>query len=180
MRGLPNMTVLSPSDDVQTRWAIKEAAKIDGPVYVRLHRSAVPGIYEKDTEFELGKAIVHGDGCDATVFATGDMTSVALTAKEELEKEGINIRVVDIHTIKPIDKEAIIKCAKETKKLISIEDHSVINGLGSAIADVLIEEYPKKLVKIGMNDEFGKSGKAGELLKYFKLTPEHIIEEVKK
>ena len=101
-------------------------------------------------------------------------------AQEELKKEGINIRVVDFHTIKPIDKDMIVRCAKETKKLISIEDHSVINGLGSAIADVLVEECPKKLVKIGINDEFGKSGKAGELLRYFKLTPEHIIEEVKK
>lgn len=180
MRGLPNMTVLSPSDDISTRWAINETAKIDGPVYVRLHRAATPGIYDETSEFEVGKAIMHGEGEDATVFATGDMTSVALTAQEELEKEGIHIRVVDFHTIKPIDKEMIIKCAKETKKLISIEDHSVINGLGSAIADVLAQEYPKKLVKIGMNDEFGKSGKAGELLRYFKLTPEHIIEEVKK
>ena len=180
MRGLPNMTVLSPSDDAQTRWAIKEASKIEGPVYVRLHRLATPGIYDENTEFELGKAVMHGDGNDATVFATGDMTSVALMAQEELKKEGINIRVVDFHTIKPIDKEMIVKCAKETEKLISIEDHSVINGLGTAISEVLIEEYPKKLVKIGINDEFGKSGKAEELLRYFKLTPEKIIEEVKK
>ena len=180
MRGLPNMVVLSPSDDAQTRWAIKEASKIDGPVYVRLCRLATPAIYEKDTEFEFGKAVMHGEGEDATVFATGDMTSVALLAQKELQKEGINIRVVDFHTIKPIDKEMIVKCAKETKKLISIEDHSVINGLGTAIADVLTEEYPKKLVKFGMNDEFGKSGKAEELLRYFKLTPEKIIEEVKK
>ena len=180
MRGLPNMVVLSPSDDAQTRWAIKEASKINGPVYVRLCRLATPAIYEKDAEFEFGKAVVHGNGEDATVFATGDMTSVALIAKEELEKEGINIRVVDFHTIKPIDKEMIVKCAKETKKLISIEDHSTINGLGTAIADVLIEECPKKLVKIGINDEFGKSGKAEELLRYFKLTPEKVIEEVKR
>ena len=180
MRGLPNMTVLSPSDDVSTRWVINEAAKINGPVYVRLHRSATPGIYNEASEFELGKAIMHGDGEEATIFATGDMTAVALMAQEELKKEGINIRVVDFHTIKPIDKDMIVRCAKETKKLISIEDHSVINGLGSAIADVLVEECPKKLVKIGINDEFGKSGKAGELLRYFKLTPEHIIEEVKK
>lgn len=180
MRGLPNMVVLSPSDDIQTKWAIKEASKINGPVYVRLCRLATPSIYDNDTEFEFGKAVIHGDGEDATVFATGDMTSVALIAQEELKKYGINIRVVDFHTIKPIDKEIIVKCAKETKKLISIEDHSIINGLGTAISDVLIEEYPKKLVKIGMNDEFGKSGKAEDLLKHFKLTPEKIIEEVKK
>ena len=180
MRGLPNMVVLSPSDDIQTKWAIREAAKINGPVYVRLCRLATPAIYDENTEFEFGKAVIHGDGTDATIFATGDMTSVALMAKEELEKEGINIRVVDFHTIKPIDKDVIIKCANETNKLISIEDHSVINGLGTAISEVLVEECPKKLVKIGINDEFGKSGKAEELLRYFKLTPERIIEEVKK
>lgn len=180
MRGLPNMVVLSPSDDAQTKWAIKEASKINGPVYVRLCRLATPSIYDENTEFEFGKAVMHGVGTDATVFSTGDMTSVALMAKEELKKEGINIRVVDFHTIKPIDREMIVKCANETKKLISIEDHSVINGLGTAISDVLVEECPKKLIKIGINDEFGKSGKAEELLRYFKLTPERVIEEVKK
>ena len=173
MRGLPNMTVLSPSDDIQTKWAIEEASKIEGPVYIRLCRLATPTIYE-NREFELGKAVVHGDGIDATVFATGDMVCQALQAKEELEKEGVNIRVVDMHTIKPIDKEAIVKSAKETKKLISIEDHSIIGGLGTAISEVLTDEYPAKLIRLGMKDTFGKSGKAEELLEYFELTSEKI------
>lgn len=128
MRGLPNMKVLSPSDDLQTKWAIEEATKINGPVYIRLCRLATPTIYE-EKNFEFGKGIQHGEGTDATVFATGNMVAKALQAKEELEKQGVNIRIVDIHTIKPIDKEIIVKCAKETKKLISIEDHSVIGGL---------------------------------------------------
>ena len=173
MRGLPNMTVLSPSDDLQTKWAIEEAYKIDGPVYIRLCRLATPVIYE-DKNFELGKAVIHGNGQDATIFATGDMVSVALQAKEELEAEGKNVRVVDIHTIKPIDKETIIKCAKETKKLISIEDHSIIGGLGTAISEVLTDECPVRLIRLGIKDTFGKSGKAEELLQYFELTSEKI------
>jgi len=178
MRGLPNMKVISPSDDMQTKWAIEEASKIGGPVYIRLCRLATPVIYE-EKNFEFGKGIMHGEGTEATVFATGDMVWSALQAKEELEKQGILIRVVDIHTIKPIDKEIIVKCAKETKKLISVEDHSIIGGLGTAISEVLTEEYPAKLVRIGMNDVFGKSGKAQELLNYFELNAEKIIECVK-
>ncbi len=150
MRALPNMKIICPSDDIQTKWAIKEASKIDGPVYVRLNRLATPIIYDENQEFVFGKAVQIGNGISATVFATGDMVSEALMAKEELEKEGIYIRVVDIHTIKPIDEDIIIKSAKETKTLISIEDHNIIGGLGTAIADVLVEKYPKKLVKIGM------------------------------
>lgn len=180
MRGLPNMIVISPCDDTQSKWAIEEASKINGPVYIRFGRSATPIIYDKDYKFELGKAIQFGEGLDATVFATGIMVAEALKAKEELEKSGINIRVIDIHTIKPIDKEIIIKCAKETKKLISIEEHSIIGGLGTAISEVLVENYPAKLVRIGIKDCFGKSGKAQELLEYFGLTSKEIIEEVKK
>ena len=179
MRALPNMKIICPSDDIQTKWAIKEASKIDGPVYVRLNRLATPIIYDENQEFVFGKAVQIGNGISATVFATGDMVSEALMAKEELEKEGIYIRVVDIHTIKPIDEDIIIKSAKETKTLISIEDHNIIGGLGTAIADVLVEKYPKKLVKIGMKDCFGKSGKAQELLKYFKLNKDEIIRVVK-
>ena len=179
MRGLPNMTVISPSDDTQTRWAIEEASKIDGPVYVRLCRLATPVIYDESQKFELGKAVQIGNGTDACIFATGVTVAEALKAKEELEKENINIRVIDMHTIKPIDKEAIIRCARECKKLISLEDHSVIGGLGTAIADVLTSEYPSKLIKLGINDTFGKSGKAEELLKYFGLTEENIIKSVK-
>ncbi len=179
MRSIPNMTVLCTSDDIQTKWAIKEMAKIDGPVYIRLARVATPVIYDENQNFEIGKVVQIGDGTDATVFATGVEVAEALKAKEELEKENINIRVVDVHTIKPIDREMIIKCAKETKKLITIEDHSIIGGLGTAVCEVLSEEYPTKVVRMGMQDKFGKSGKAEQLLKYFKLDSEAIIEKVK-
>ena len=179
MRSIPNMTVLCTSDDVQTKWAIKEMAKIDGPVYIRLARVATPVIYDENQKFEIGKMVQIGDGTDATVFATGVEVAEALKAKEELEKENINIRVVDVHTIKPIDREMIIKCARETKKLITIEDHSIIGGLGTAVCEVLSEECPTKVVRMGMQDRFGKSGKAEQLLKYFKLDSEAIIEKVK-
>ena len=179
MRGLPNMTVISTSDDTETKWAVEEISKIKGPVYLRLCRLATPVIYDENQKFEIGKAVQIGDGTDACIFATGVTVSESLKAKEELAKEGINVRVVDIHTIKPIDKETIIKCAKETKKLISVEDHSVIGGLGTAISDVLTEEYPTRLIKLGVNDTFGKSGKAEELLKYFGLTSENIIKTIK-
>lgn len=180
MRGLANMYVMCTSDDLQTKWAVEEITKIKEPVYLRLCRYATPLIYDENQKFEIGKGVQIGEGTDATVFATGVVVSEAIKAKEELEKEGINIRVVDMHTIKPIDEELIIKCAKETKKLISIEDHSVINGLGSAISDVLSEKYPAKLIRMGIKDRFGKSASAKELLKYFKLTSEDIIETVKK
>ena len=179
MRALPNMTVLCPSDDVETKYLIEQISKLKGPVYVRLARLATPGIYEENQTFEIGKAIQIGEGTDATVFATGVVVSEAIKAKELLEKEGIYIRVVDMHTIKPIDKEMIVKSAKETKKLISIEDHSVIGGLGSAISEVLTQEYPCKLIRMGIHDTFGKSGNAVELLKYFGLTSEEIIKTVK-
>ncbi|MCX4303194.1 MAG: transketolase family protein [Clostridia bacterium] len=180
MRGLPNMTVLCTSDDTQTRWAVEEISKINGPVYFRLSRAATPVIYDEKAKFEIGKMVQFGEGTKATVFATGAVVAEALEAQEILAKEGIDIRVVDVHTIKPIDKEMIIKCANETEKLISIEDHSIIGGLGTAISEVLTEEAPKKLVRMGMKDCFGKSGKAMELLKYFGLVADNIVEEVKK
>jgi len=180
MRGLPNMIVMSPADDTQTKWIIEEISKVNGPVYVRLSRLATPIIYDENQKFEIGKGIQIGNGTDATVFATGVTVSEALQAKEILEKEGINIRVVDIHTIKPIDKKLIIKCAKETKKLITVEDHNIIGGLGTAVCEVLSEEYPTKVIRLGIKDKFGKSGKAKELMKEYGLTKEAIIEEVKK
>lgn len=180
MRTLPNMTVMSTSDDTQTKWAIKEIAKIQGPVYLRLARMETPIIYDENTKFEIGKAIQIGEGTDGTVFATGITVSEAIKAQEILKQEGINIRVVDMHTIKPIDKEIIIKSAKETKKLISIEDHNIIGGLGSAISEILTEEYPTKLIRLGIKDVFGKSGKAEELIKYFGITADNIIEVMKK
>ena len=180
MRTLPNMTVMSTSDDTQTKWAIKEIAKIQGPVYLRLARMETPILYDENTKFEIEKAIQIGEGTDGTVFATGITVSEAIKAQEILKQEGINIRVVDMHTIKPIDKEIIIKSAKETKKLISIEDHNIIGGLGSAISEVLTEEYPTKLIRLGIKDVFGKSGKAEELIKYFGITADNIIEVMKK
>lgn len=177
MRGLPNMKIICPSDDSQTKWAIKEATKIEGPLYIRLGRANTPLIYDTNTEFKFGKGIQFGEGKDGTVFATGIMVAEALKAKEELIKQGIDIRVVDIHTIKPIDQELIIKCAEETKRLVSIEEHSIIGGLGTAISEVLCEKCPKKLIKMGIQDTFGKSGRAFELLEYFKLTKDDIIQK---
>lgn len=175
MRTLPNMTVISTSDDTQTKWAVKEISKINGPVYLRLSRLATPKIYEKQQKFEIGKGIQIGEGIDGTIFATGVTVVEALKAKEELRKKGIDVRVIDMHTIKPLDKDIILKSAKETKKLISIEDHNIIGGLGSAISEVLTDEYPTRLVRLGIKDTFGKSGKAVELMKYFEITSEDII-----
>ena len=177
MRTIPNMTVMCTSDDIQTKWAVEDISKVDGPVYLRLCRTASNVIYDENQKFEIGKAIQIGDGTDATVFATGVTVAEALIAKEKLEKIGINIRVIDIHTIKPIDEETIIKCAKETTRLISIEDHNVIGGLGSAISEVLTSKYPAKLERMGINDSFGKSGKAEELMKYFKITSDDIVDK---
>ena len=178
MRTLPNMTVISTSDDTQTKWAVKEISKIQGPVYLRLARLATPKIYEENQKFEIGKAVQIGDGIDATIFATGVTVAEALKAQEILKEKGIEIRVVDIHTIKPIDKEMIIKCAKETKRLISIEDHSIIGGIGSAISEVLTEEYPAKLERMGIKDTFGKSGKAEQLMQYFEITAKDLEEKL--
>ena len=180
MRTLPNMTVLSPADDTETRWAIEEASKIVGPVYIRLSRLDTPIIYDENQKFELGKAVQIGDGKDATIIATGVTVIEAIKAKEELDKVGIDVRVLDIHTIKPIDKEAIINAAKETNKIITIEDHNIIGGLGSAVCEVLSENYPTKVIRMGIKDTFGKSGKAEKLMEYFKITYKDIIEEVKK
>jgi len=178
MRTLPNMTVISTSDDIQTKWAVEEISKIEGPVYLRLCRMSTPVIYENQDKFEIGKAVQIGEGTDATIFATGVTVSEAIKAAEQLKNEGINIRVVDVHTIKPIDKDMIIKCAGETKRLISVEDHNIIGGLGSAIAEVLTENYPCKLERMGINDSFGKSGKAEQLLEYFKIDSKAIIEKL--
>lgn len=178
MRTLPNMTVMCTSDDTQTKWAIKEISKINGPVYLRLSRMETPIIYEENQKFEIGKAVQIGEGTDATVIATGDVVAEAIKAKEELENRGINIRVLDMHTIKPIDKEQIVKCAKETKRIITIEDHNIIGGLGSSVCEVLAEEYPCKVTRMGIQDIFGKSGKAEELMEYFGITAKNIAEEI--
>lgn len=176
MRTIPNLIVMSTSDDKETKWAVKEISKINGPVYLRLCRKATENIYDENQKFEIGKGVEIGEGTDGTIFATGVTVVEAIKAKEMLKNKGIDVRVVDIHTIKPIDKELIIKCAKETNKLISIEDHSIIGGLGSAISEVLTEEYPKKLIRLGIKDTFGMSGKADELMGYYKITANDIVE----
>ena len=200
MRTLPNMVVLSPCDEVETKWAIEEALKYEGPVYIRLTRPKIEAIYgespdlqviENDEKqkvkdekrnikprFEIGKMVVHGNGKDATIFATGVEVQEALKAKNELAKDNINVRVVDVHTIKPIDKETIIKCAKETSKIITIEDHSIIGGLGSAVCEVLSEEYPTKVTRMGVQDRFGGSGKWHELLEKNHLVAKDIVEKI--
>lgn len=178
MRTLPNLKVFSPSDDIETKFIIKEISKLNGPCYVRLSRLATPTIYDENEKFEIGKAKQIGKGQDATIFATGVCVSEALKAKEELEKQGKYVRVVDIHTIKPIDKETIIRCAKETEKLITVEDHNIIGGLGSAICEVLAEEFPTKVTRLGINDTFGKSGNAVELMKYFEIDSQAIVNAV--
>lgn len=175
MRGLPNMTVFCPSDDAQTKWCVKEATKINGPVYIRTARAETNLIYEDGQQFAIGSSYQFGFGTDATIFAIGVTVAEALKAQLELEKIGINVRVLDMYSIKPIDKAAIVRSAKETNRLISIEDHSIIGGLGTAISEVLCDEYPKKLERMGINDTFGKSGTAKQLMKYFKITAEDII-----
>lgn len=177
MKAIPNMTVICPSDDTQTKWIIKEISKIDGPVYVRLSRLATPVIYEEDNQFEIGKGVQIGNGTDATIIATGVTVAEALKAQEILKGKGIDVRVVDMHTIKPIDKELIIKCAKETKRIITIEDHSTIGGLGSSVCDVLSENYPTKVEKMGINDKFGESGKAEELMRFYGIDAQAIVEK---
>ena len=179
MKGLPNMKVFCPSDDSQTKWIVREVSKIDGPCYIRTARLATNIIYDEDENFEIGKAIQHGDGKSATIFAVGVCVCEALKAKKMLEDEGIYVRVVDMFSLKPIDKDIIIKSAKETELLFSVEDHNIIGGLGSIIADVLVENYPKKLIKIGINDRFGESGKGNELLEKFKLDSISIASKVR-
>ncbi len=175
MRTIPNLKVFSPCDDIETRFIIKEISKIKDPCYVRLSRLATPIIYDENEKFELGKAKQIGTGNDATIFATGVCVPEAIKAKEILEKKGIFVRVVDIHTIKPIDKQTIIKCAKETNRIITVEDHSIIGGLGSSICEVLSEEYPCKVTRLGVKDCFGKSGNGAELMKYFGIDYEAIV-----
>lgn len=175
MNVLPHMTVLSPADEVSTKKILSESLNISGPKYVRLVRNESIKIYEDNEKFEIGKSKIFGDGKDGTIFATGNTVAIALEAQEELKNMNINVRVVDIYSIKPIDKDVIIKCSNETNKLISIEDHNVIGGIGSIIANVLTENNPKKLIKIGVNDTFGKSGDVKSLYNLFGINNENII-----
>ncbi len=180
MRTLPNMTVMCTSDDIQTKWAVREISKIDGPVYLRLCRMATPIIYDVTEEFEIGKGVQIGQGTDASIIATGATVAEALKAQEILKEDGIDVRVIDMHTIKPIDRDLIVKCAKETKRIITVEDHNIIGGLGSAVCEVLSEEYPTKVERMGIPDCFGRSGKAEELMKYYKIDSGAIVNKVMK
>lgn len=181
MRTIPGMTVINPCDDVEARAAVKAAIEYNGPVYMRFGRLAVPVINDRETyKFELGKGVVLKDGKDVTIVATGLMVNEALEAAKALEAEGISARVVNIHTIKPLDKELICKCAEETGLIVTAEEHSVIGGLGSAVAEAVTECCPVRVIKIGVNDEFGHSGPAVDLLKQFGLSAENIAGTVKK
>lgn len=179
MRTLPNMTVLCPSDDTQTKWMIKEICKKKGPVYVRLARMETPVIYNTDVNFQIGKAIQIGEGTEATIMATGVTVAEAIKAKERLAKEGILVRVLDMYSLKPVDKEAIVRCAKETKRIITVEDHQRVGGLGSIVCEVLAEEYPCKVERMGIEDCFGKSGKPEELMQAFEIDAKSIYEKIK-
>ena len=179
MRTIPGMVVINPADDVEAKAAIFAAAEYVGPVYVRLGRLAVPVINDESTyKFELGKGITMREGKDVTIIATGLMVSRALDAAEQLAAEGIDARVINIHTIKPIDKEIIIKAAKETGLIITAEEHNVIGGLYGAVTEVVSQEAPCKVVPVAVMDTFGKSGPAAELLEVFNLNKETIIEKV--
>ncbi|MDD5382975.1 MAG: transketolase family protein [Candidatus Margulisbacteria bacterium] len=179
MRVLPNLTVIVPSDAVETAKAIRSAAKFYGPMYIRLSRLATPIINKEDYEFKIGKGVVLRDGRDVTVFACGIMVAKALEAAEALKQENIDCRVVNIHTIKPIDQELIIKCAAETGAAVTAEEHSIIGGLGGAVAEVLGENQSVPLARVGIKDMFGESGKPEQLLVKYGLTPEEIIKAVK-
>ena len=180
MRSIPNMVVISPADAVETMAAIKAIANYDGPCYVRLGRAAVNVINDENTyEFKLGKGVVVSEGKDATIVATGIMVDAAIEAKEILAKEGIDAKVINIHTIKPLDEDIIVESAKKTGKVVTVEEHSVIGGLGSAVCDALSSKLPTKVTKLGVQDVFGHSGPAVELLKEFKLDGEGIYQQVK-
>ncbi len=179
MRALPNMTVLCPSDDTQTKRMIEEICNRKGPAYVRLARMETPVIYDTNQTFQIGKAVQIGEGADATIIATGVTVAEAIKAKEQLAKEGILVRVLDMYSLKPVDKEAIIRCAKETKRIITVEDHQIAGGLGSIVCEVLAEEYPCKVERMGINDCFGKSGKPEELMHAFGIDAEAIYQKIK-
>lgn len=179
MRSIPNMTVLVPADGTEAEKMIFAAAEFNGPMYVRLGRSGVPTIFEEDYNFEIGKGVVLKEGNDATIIACGIMVNEALIAADILKEENINVRVINMSTIKPIDTELIIKAAKETKVIITAEEHSIIGGLGSAVSEVVSENYPVKVKKVGVNDHFGESGTPNELLEKYGLTAKHIVEKVK-
>ncbi len=179
MCAIPGMVVLNPADDVSAKKLIREAAAYHGPVYVRLGRYAVPVLYDESQEIKIGKALTLREGNDYTIIATGIMVQEAMDAAQILAAEGIEVRVIDMHTIKPIDKEIIIKAAKETKGIVTAEEHSVIGGLGAAVAQVCCSAAPAKVSFVGVQDTFGESGKPRELMEKYGLTAARIVDAVK-
>ncbi len=180
MRTIPGMVIINPADDVEARAAVKAAYEYEGPVYLRFGRLALPIIHnESSYKFEIGKGEILRDGKDVTIVATGAMVSNSLEVAEKLAADGIEAKVINIHTIKPLDEELVVAAAKETGKVVTVEEHSVIGGLGSAVCDTLAQKAPTQVMKIGMNDTFGESGPAVELLKKYKLDAESIYEKIK-
>ena len=181
MRTIPGMTVICPSDDVEAKAAVRAAYEFEGPVYLRFGRLAVPVINDRpDYKFEIGKGVVLREGKDVTIIATGLPVSNCLEAAEKLAADGIEAKVINMHTIKPLDEELVLAAAKETGKVVTVEEHSVIGGLGSAVCDVLAEKAPARVLKIGINDVFGESGPAVELIKKYGLDADSIDEKIKK
>ncbi len=180
IRTIPGMTIINPADETEAKKAVEAAFELDGPVYMRFGRLAVPVIFGEDYKFEVGKSVELKQGNDVTIIATGLMVAEALEAYELLKKEGINARVINMHTIKPLDNEAVIKAAKETGAIVTAEEHSVIGGLGGAVSELLSEEYPVPVLKLGVYDTFGHSGPATELLDEFGLRAVNIAEKAKK
>lgn len=180
MRGLPNMTVLVPADGPEAKNAVKAAAEYEGPVYIRLGRSGVPTITDADAPFVIGKGRVMREGVDVALIGCGMMVAKALEAADVLAEEGVQAAVVDMSTIKPIDRELIVEWAKKTGAIVTAEEHNVIGGLGSAVAEVLVEEALVPMERVGIEDVFGESGTGGELVEKYRLTAEHIVEKAKR
>lgn len=179
MRTIPGMTVINPSDGVSAKKLLEQAVAMYGPCYVRLGRAAVPTFYGEDADITLGKGNLVKDGKDVTIVATGIMVNEAVMAAEELAAEGIDARIIDIHTIKPLDEEIIIKAAQETKAIVTAEEHSVIGGLGSAVAEVVVKNAPVKMAMVGQKDTFGESGKPDQLKEKYGMTAADIVAAVK-
>lgn len=179
IRTIPNMTIIMPADAVATKSLVRQAVEKNGPIYLRFTRDPVPVIYEETVELEIGKANIIREGTDATIIAIGDMVSKAIEASNRFKNEGINVAVIDMHTLKPIDENSIIDSAKKTRALVTVEDHNFINGLGSAVAEVIVENEPVPMRRIGLKDTFAESGTYEELLTKYHLNVKDIIWAVK-
>ena len=180
MRTIPGMTIINPSDDIEAKAAVKAAYEMEGPVYLRFGRLAVPVINDRDDyKFEIGKGVVLKEGTDLTLIATGLEVAESLAAAEKLEADGISVEVINMHTIKPLDVDLVVRSAAKTGKVVTVEEHSIIGGLGSAVAEVLAEKQPAKLLRIGVEDRFGESGPALKLLEKYELDAAGIYKKVK-